>query len=336
MYSSFHPLTFYLNAYEIRSEAPSYPLEAFRISLKMEWEDRRHLSHILNLNNIIFHYNPSDSFGYKAGYYIYDVEKWSKIMDCDDVVSGLEHERKRVEAISYVVRGAILRLIEGKLRGIEGIHKVFSGDVDERKFCFDQDLLHEKSSIFGYHRCFIYRVEYFHRPVKKLLLLILPSLQVRGKESLEGLIMRGVPLKLLLGLPFKVKVDETANLGIREFIGYLENVERNAAIVRPADLTSHEEVKVPIKNLYVIGRIDLYKRVVEFLGEDYNLLYDIQGRLTFSREKGAKMIDAPTRMRKEVENLHRKIFMEHVFPLRLQNVTYTLSENQFSPEMLEE
>jgi len=330
------PLTFYLNAYEIRSQVPSNPLKAFRIPLNMDKETVKHLKFVLTKNNIVFHRQPSDYYEYKAGYYIYDVEKWSEIIKSDKILSNLEHYKEYVEPISYVVRSAILRLIENKLKMIEDIQKVRGKNIDERKFYFTKDLLEDKSSLFGFHRCFVYRVEYIHRPPKKLLLLILPSILVRGKESLENLIKRGVPLKLLIGLPFKVMQEDDQNTRIKKYVGFLEDVKGDLAVVRPADLTVSELVSVPLRNLYAIGRIDLYRKVVEFLGEDYGLLYDYKGRLTFAWEKGVKMKDAPLRMKREIENLHRKIFAERVFPLKLQEATYTLSDDPVSLEIIEE
>jgi|YelNatPaOPRAMG01_1025707.scaffolds.fasta_scaffold26334_3 hypothetical protein len=331
------PLTFYLNAYEIRPQIPSNPLEAFRIALNIDAETREHLSSILRENHIVFHYQSSDYFEYKAGYYIYDVERWSEIIKSNKIISKLEHHKECVEAVSYVVRSAISKLIENKLEAIEGLRKVRSR-IDERKFYFSQDLLKDKSSIFGYYRCFVYRVEYIHRPTKKLLLLILPSVLITGKESLEGLIKeRKVPTELLLGLPFKVRqeIDQDARIGV-VYVGFLENITGDIAIVRPADLTITETISVPLKNLYAIGRIDLYRKVVEFLGEDYDLLYDYKGELTFTWEKGKKMENAPLRMEEEVKNICKELFAKKVFPLKLQEVTYTLSNDPISPEIREE
>ncbi|MEM3551617.1 MAG: hypothetical protein QXV01_11075 [Candidatus Bathyarchaeia archaeon] len=330
------PLTFYLNAYEIRPQIPSNPLEAFRIALNMDAETRKHLSFILRENNIVFHYQPSDYFEYKAGFYIYNLEKWGEIIKSNGILSRLEHHKEPVEAISYVVRSVILKMIENKLEAIKGLRKVRSR-IDERKFYFSQDLLKDKSSIFGYYRCFVYRVEYIHRPAKKLLLLILPSVLITGKESLEGLIKeRKVPPELLLGLPFKVRQEIDQGTRIRVYVGFLENITGDMAIVRPADLTITKTIDVPLKNLYAIGRIDLYRKVVDFLGEDYDLLYNYKGELTFAWKKGKKMENAPLRMKEEVENIQRELFAKKVFPLELQGVTYTLSNDLISPEIREE
>jgi len=330
------PLNFYLNAYEIRPQTPSNPLEAFRIALNIDAEIGERLSFMLKEYNIVFHYQSSDYFEYKAGYYIYDVDKWSAIIKSSSVLSSLKHHKERVEAVSYVVRGAILRLIENKLRLVEGLKKVRTS-IDERKFFFSQDLLKDKSSIFGYYRCFVYRVEYIHRPAKKLLLLILPSILIRGKESLEGLIEeRKVPLELLLGLPFKTRQENNQDTKVRPYVGFLEKITGDTAIVRPAALTITEPISVPLKNLYAIGRIDLYRKVIEFLGEDYDLLFDYKGELTFTWEKGRKIKDAPLRMKEEVENIRKELFAKKVFPLQLQGVTYTLSDEPISPEIKEE
>lgn len=331
-------LIFYLNAYEIKPKAPSKPLKAFRISLNMGTDTRKHVATLLRQNNVLFHYNPSDYSGYSAGYYIYDVDKWRKIMDSDEIISRLSHSEESVEAISYVAKGALLRLIDNKLRAISILCKVTSKEIDERKFCFVQGILKGKSSMFEYYRCFTYRVEYLSSPTRKLLLLILPSIRVSGKDSLKNLIDRGVPLKLLIGLPFKVQqdVERSTDKRIRRHIGFLHDVKGDKALVRPADLSISKIECVPLSNLYPVGRIDFYKKIIEFLGEDYDLLDDYLGKLTFSREERRQIKDAPLRMRKEIERLRREIFAQGIFPLELQEVRYVLSDDLVPLELVEE
>jgi len=328
-------MTFYLNAYEIRPEKQSRPLDAFRIPPDNDVQARRRLASILRENNITFHRLSSDYLGYKAGYYIYDVERWSQIIKSDEILSKIECYKEHIEATSYVVRNAILKLIEDKLGRVNDIRKI-KNSIDERKFYFLNDLLKDNSSIFTYHRCFVYRVEYFAIPTKKLLLLILPSLLIKGKKSLEWLIKeKNVPTELLLGLPFKVEQEINQEIRTPAYVGFLEDLTDNTAIVRPADLTL-KTVEVPLKNLYAIGRIDLYRKIVEFLGENCDLLYDYKGEFTFTWEKRKKIENAPSRMKEEVENIRKELFSKNVFPLKLQSVTYTLSDDPVSLESREE
>jgi hypothetical protein len=326
------PLTFYLNAYEIRPQTLN-SLEAFRITLNIEQETKNRLSSILRDNNILFHYQSSDYFEYKAGYYIYDVEKWNEILKSNDIPPKLEHYKERVEAISYVVRGAILKLIENKLESIKDLQKV-SGPINVRKFYFSQDLLNDSSSIFEYYRCFVYRVEYVHNPSRKLLLLILPSVLIKGKESVEWLIKkRNVPHELLSGLPFKVTQEIDQGTKIKSYVGFLENINGDTAIIRPADLTVTDTISVPLEKLYAIGRIDLYRKVIEFLNEGYDRLFDYKGKMSFTSEDGKKIENAPLRMREEVEKIKKELFAKKIFPLKIQDVTYTLSNDLISPEI---
>jgi hypothetical protein len=328
-------LTFYLNAFEINPKNISNYLEVFRIPLNFNVKTNKDLSHILKENNIVFHYQPSDYFEYKAGYYIYDTERLERLKKTNDILLKLEYYKECVEPISYVVRGALLKLIENKLRVIEGLRRARS-DIDEKKFYFSQDLLNNSSILFRYHRCFTYRVEYIHEPTKKLMLLILPSILIIGKASLEVLIKeRKVPNELLFGLPFKIRYEDDQNT-INTFVGFLENITNDTAIIRPADLTIMDSIKVPLKNLYAIGRLDLYKKVVEYLGEDYNLLYDSKGQFTFAWEKGKKIKDAPLRMKDEVKKIYNEVFIRNVFPLELQNIIYTLSDDLISLRIGEE
>jgi hypothetical protein len=168
------------------------------------------------------------------------------------------------------------------------------------------------------------------------MLLILPSILIIGKASLEVLIKeRKVPNELLFGLPFKIRYEDDQNT-INTFVGFLENITNDTAIIRPADLTIMDSIKVPLKNLYAIGRLDLYKKVVEYLGEDYNLLYDSKGQFTFAWEKGKKIKDAPLRMKDEVKKIYNEVFIRNVFPLELQNIIYTLSDDLISLRIGEE
>jgi len=329
-------LTFYLNTYEVTPKIPSNPLKAFRIPLKIGLETKKHLSSVLRENNVMFHYQSSNYLEYRAGYYIYDVERWNEIIKSNEILTGLEYYEENVDATSYVVRSVISKLIENKLESLEDIKKVRTR-IDEKKFMFSQDLLKDKSSIFGYYRCFVYRIEYIHRPTKKLMLLILPSILILGKESVEGLINeRNVPPELLYGLPFKIRQDIDQEARIRTYVGFLEKITGDKAIIRPAGLTIEETVYVPLKNLYAMGRIELYEKVVEFLGENCDLLYDYKGELTFAWEKGKKMENAPLRMMEEIKKIHNELFVKKVFPLELQKVTYVLSNASISPEIREE
>jgi len=321
-----HIPSLYLNAYEIKPYPPYPPLKAIRLPIPTDGNLKKYVTQVLRNNRIAYHYLQTNYLEYESGIYIYNTDKWKEVVKNDDILRDLEQHVKEVKPTSYVMRNPLLGLIEQKLLGVKGLYKVMRRQIDEHTFCFNRDKLedvHFKSSLFEFHPCFTYRVEFIEN---QLLLVLLPSIKVKAKVTLRGLIQQGIPYEYLIGLPFRVRQQFEDEESSESYIGFLEEIKDEKAIIKPAGIVDSPSYEVNLDAAFPIGNIYHYRQLAEILGEDFQKLIDFLGMFTFTRERQKRIQDAPLRMLREVKNLVDSVFRIEVFPIKIQHIEYKISE----------